>query len=191
MKEFLLALDIGNVCVRIDQRNCAAALGLERIPQELAELLRQYEWGMIPNEAEFLTRGREVLNCRFSENELLSAFNSILIEPVPGMVELAEDFEKLGVKAVFFSDISPTHWRRTLELAPEICRSCAGGIFSFDTGAWKPDTAMFERFEKLYGIPDLYVDDRLDLINAAKERPWNAHQFAGAEDLREKLCSLC
>ena len=190
MKEILLALDIGNVCVRINQANFSSALGIENIPEELKLLARDYEWGLVPDEKSFVGRGRELLGNRFSESELLAAFDSILIEPMPGMSCLAADFQKMGVKAVFFSDISPTHLRRTQKLAPEICSRCAGDVFSFDAGAWKPSAAMFERFEKLYGVPDIYVDDRIDLIEAAKLRPWNAHQFAGAEDLREKLLSL-
>lgn len=190
MKEILLALDIGNVCVRINHANFAAALGIDRVPEELYLLARDYEWGIIPDEKSFIQRGRELLNGCFTESELLAAFESILIDPVPGMVELAADFEKMGVQAVFFSDISPTHLRRTEKLVPELYKRCAGGVFSFDAGAWKPSAAMFERFEKLYGVPDIYMDDRLELIEGARLRPWNAHQFVGAEDLREKLLSL-
>lgn len=190
MKEILLALDIGNVCVRINHANFASALGIEKVPEELLLLARDYEWGIIRDEKTFIRRGCQLLEERFSESELLEAFESILIDPVPGMVELSADFQKMGVKAVFFSDISPIHLKRTEKLVPELCARCAGGVFSFDAGAWKPSAAMFERFEKLYGVPDIYTDDRLELIEGAKSRPWNAYQFAGAEDLREKLLSL-
>ena len=190
MKEILLALDIGNVCVRIDHADFASALGLKSLPEECRLIMRDYEWGIIPSEAEFISRCHEIFEGKFSRSELLSAFESILIEPVTGMQELASEFSKMSVKAVFFSDISPTHLRRTRELVPEICRNSAGGVFSFDAGAWKPSGAMFSRFEKLYGVPDLYADDRAELISAAQERSWNALQFVSAEDLREKLLAL-
>jgi FMN phosphatase YigB (HAD superfamily) len=152
--------------------------------------LQEYEWGKIPGEAEFIRRMSDLFGGKFSDKELLSAFESILIEAVPGMQKLASEFAEMGVNAVFFSDISPTHLRRTQELVPEICRYTAGGVFSFDAGAWKPSKEMFLRFEQLYGVPDLYVDDRADLIAAAQKHSWNALQFTGVENLQEKLCSL-
>jgi FMN phosphatase YigB (HAD superfamily) len=190
MKEILLALDIGNVCVRINHANFASALGEKHLPEEYSCILRDYEWGNVADEDEFIKRCYAVFDGRFSESKLLAAFETILIEAVPGMQELAAEFGKMRVKAVFFSDISLTHLRRTRELVPVIYNNCAGGVFSFDAGAWKPSEAMFARFEKLYGVPDLYVDDRSELIEAAQRRSWNASLFTSAEDLREKLRSL-
>ena len=181
MKKILLALDIGNVCVRINHANFADFLGVKSLPEESSVLLQEYEWGIIKSEAEFLDRSMKLFDGKFSADEMIAAFNSILIEAVPGMTELASDFAEMNVEAVFFSDISPTHLRRTWELVPDICRNTAGGVFSFDAGAWKPSEAMFSRFEKLYGVPDLYADDRLELIFAAQKRSWNALQFTGAD----------
>lgn len=189
MKKHLLALDIGNVCVKINHRNCPDMLQLPAVPEELLQLTADYEQGVIRLEEEFVAAALQILGSRCSPEFLKTAFNSILIEPVPGMTELVNDFESLNVRAVFFSDISPTHLARTRELFPAFDR-VSGGIFSFEAGGCKPSEAMFSRFENLYGTPDLYVDDRPELIAAAQERRWNAVLFTSAADLRKKLLSL-
>ena len=56
-------------------------------------------------------------------------------------------------------------------------------MFSFVSGAQKPDEIMFTAFEERFGIPALYVDDRMELISAARTRGWNAHPFTTASDL--------
>ena len=42
---------------------------------------------------------------------------------------------------------------------------------------------MFEAFEKRFGVPALYVDDRKELIEAARKRGWNAIVFTNSEAL--------
>ena len=50
---------------------------------------------------------------------------------------------------------------------------CVG---SNEVHALKPEEAMFAAFERRFGVPDLYLDDRMDLINAANARGWHAVQ---------------
>ena len=189
MKKKILALDIGNVCVKIDPQNCAEALGLTVLPEAIRGLCRDFEWGKAGEEDAVFARAVEILDNRFSAEKIKEAFNTILIEAVPGMSELVSSLPEMGVEAFFFSDISVTHLARTKELFPAF--ACVkGGVFSFETGAWKPAETMFETFESRYGKPDLYVDDRKELIEAAQKHGWNAAVFAGAEDLRKKLTAL-
>ena len=87
---------------------------------------------------------------------------------------------------MFFSDVSARHMKlvrrmfHASELVPD-------GIYSFETGAMKPEEPMFAAFEKRFGVPVLYVDDREILIDAAKKRGWNAVVFTGAADLKKAL----
>lgn len=189
MGKKVLALDIGNVCVKINHLNFQQALGIKQLPEKLTILMRDFECGIIRDETTFLLTATRILENRFPAEQIRTAFNSILIEKVPGMTELVSALPRQGINAVFFSDISPTHLQRTKELFPAF-DTVHGGIFSFESGAQKPSPAMFERFEQLYGVPDLYTDDRIDLITAAIRRGWNAVQFTNAEDLREKLSAL-
>jgi FMN phosphatase YigB (HAD superfamily) len=189
MKKLLLALDIGNVCVRIDHANFFRKLGIEKTPPAMQELLKEFEFGRIASEEDFFAGSAEIFNGRFTVSEIKEAFDAIIIAPVPGMEELVRSFPAMNVQAVFFSDISLAHLRRTVELFSAFS-VVSGGVFSFECGNWKPSEEMFSAFESRYGVPDIYVDDREMLIEAAKKRPWNAEIFTGAKDLREKLQAL-
>ena len=187
-RPLLLALDIGNVCVRIDHRNCVRGLGLSAIPQNWGKLATDYECGRL-TEPEFFAAMFRELGGRYSEAEIVAAFNSILIEPVPGMIELVNSFPARDVRAVFFSDISPTHLARTRELFPAAA-TVPDGVYSFDCGAQKPSPRMRECFEARFGRPDLYVDDREELIRDANAHRWHAMRFAGADALAAELEKL-
>ena len=186
--KLLLALDIGNVCIRINHLNCAGYFGYDAIPEKLAEVALKYECGKC-SENGFFAEIHSLLEGRFAPEQIREAFDSILIEPVPGMVELVNSFPELGVQAVFFSDISPTHLRRTREIFPA-ARHVPEGIYSFAAGALKPSKEMFDAFEKKFGRPDLYVDDRAELIAGAKEYGWHAVIFSSAEQLKVELMTL-
>ena len=175
----ILALDIGNVCVKIDFANFARTLGIAEIPQELIALQRELECGRIDDKT-FLSAASDACHCSYPD--VLRAFNSILIAPVPGMVEVVSSLNSYGYEARFFSDISPTHLARTKEIFPAAA-AVPDGMFSFVSGAQKPDEIMFAAFEKRFGIPALYVDDRIELITAARTRGWNSRQFTTASDL--------
>ena len=187
-RPLLLALDIGNVCVRIDHRNCIRGLGLAAIPQNWGKLATDYECGRL-SESEFFAAMERELGGRYPVEEIVAAFNSILIEPVPGMVELVNSFPERNVRAVFFSDISPTHLARTRELFPAAA-VVPDGVYSFDCGAQKPSSRMRESFEARFGRPDLYTDDREELIQDAKAHHWYAVRFTGADALAEELEKL-
>ena len=102
------------------------------------------------------------------------------------MDELISNLDKYGFEARFFSDISLTHLTRTHELFPA-AQFVPDGMYSFVSGAQKPAEEMFAAFEEKFGVPALYVDDRIELIEAARKRNWNAIQFTTADALKEKL----
>ena len=180
----VIAVDIGNVSVFIDTTAYPRALGLpDGATPEMKELLRQMEWGEIPEERYFQEIQR--LFPARSIEELRGAFDSILLQPVPGMEALLAKCRQRGVQVAFFSDISPAHLRGFR------CRFSSAndypGIYSFDVGAWKPSQQMFRAFEQRFGSPDIYVDDRADLVEAAQNHGWNAHLFQGADWLEKML----
>ena len=179
----LLALDIGNVCVKINFANFARNLNIPEIPQEIIDLQRELECGRTTDEAFIYAAS---VACQRDPLTIMDAFNSILVEPVPGMEELISNLEKFDFEARFFSDISLTHLTRTHHLFPA-AQFVPDGMFSFIAGAQKPAEEMFAAFEEKFGTPALYIDDRLELIEAARKRNWNAIQFTTADALQEAL----
>ena len=179
----ILALDIGNVCVKIDFANFARNLNIPEIPAPIVELQRDLECGRIGDETFIYS---VAMCCSCDPITAMEAFNSILIEAVPGMEDLISNLDKYGFEARFFSDISQTHLIRTFQLF-SAASQVPDGMYSFVSGAQKPAEEMFAAFEEKFGIPALYVDDRAELIEAARSRNWNAIRFTNAEALQAAL----
>ena len=180
-----IALDIGNVCVKINPLRAAAALGIETVPEAMRRAMYAFETGVI-GEEEFLYRSLAAFDGRFTPARLRAAFRAILIEPVPGMTELVKSLPGRGIQPVFFSDISVTHLAQTREIFAGAA-AVPEGIYSFESGALKPGKAMFDRFEERYGKPLRYFDDRAELIAAAQQRGWAAVQFVSAQQMSDEL----
>lgn len=185
-KKFIMkyiALDIGNVCIKIDHNGCYSKAGFTGMPpQEVMFLAREYECGRLTEDG-FWTRFQQYAPDKTkSRQELEKDFDSILVQPVEGMEDLISMLPLFNIQPVFFSDISARH----LKLVRRMFRASAmvpDGIYSFEVGAMKPEDAMFEAFEKRFGVPALYVDDRKELIEAARKRGWNAIVFTNSEAL--------
>jgi FMN phosphatase YigB (HAD superfamily) len=190
MAKKYLALDIGNVCLSIHPERCFEMLCIAPDDPRLSELIGiesdQLECGKI-SDKEFLESVRTLFGFReFSDDYIKESFSSIIGSPLPGMPELICEMPQLGITPVFFSDTSALHMvtvRKNLPCA-EIIRD---GVFSYECGARKNKDAMFEIFEKRFGKPFLYVDDRMELIERAKARNWRAELFSGAASLRQLL----
>ena len=182
-----LALDIGNVCIKIDHVGCYSKVGFCGMPpQEVMQLSREYECGRL-TEDEFWTQFQQFAPDKTkTRQDLEQDFDSILVEPMPGMEELIASLPARGIQPVFFSDVSARHMKLVRRMF-QASRVVPDGIYSFETGAMKPEEPMFEAFEKRFGVPVLDVDDREILIAAARKRGWNAVVFSGASDLEQAL----
>ena len=185
MKKYYLALDIGNVCIKIDRKRCLDAVGLNEFTDQMLLRARDFEWGRM-GEDDFFKSFNALLPERKSFQECLAAFNSILVEPVPGMYELLAGLLHRGITPVFFSDISPTHLEQTRKMFPA-SEFIPDGIYSFEVGAWKPSVEMFSAFETRFDRPIIYTDDREELIEGALTHGWDAVLFTDAENLSKNL----
>lgn len=186
-----IALDIGNVCIKIDPKRCFDALEINsstEIPHKLMESIREMEEGKI-TEVQWLDVFQTVTHGRFSKNELRKAYLEILGEEIKGISDFIKDAVSKDIRLIFFSDISPIHINhiyRNLSFAHLV----SGGIFSFEAGARKPDKKMYEEYERRYGKPLLYLDDKPENIAAGKDAGWNSVLFNGIESMeKDLLCS--
>ncbi len=173
-----LALDIGNVCVAIKPENFSLNLGTA-VPREVLMIqYRSLEHGEIAPE-EFFDRAASLIPGGFTPRRVEEAFRSIICDPMPGMRELVRSLKVRGWRAGFFSDISVPHLDEFRKRFPE-SELVSDGAFSFAAGDSKPSEAMFRYFEARFGVPDLYLDDRAELVEAARRRGWPAEVFPGA-----------
>ena len=91
--------------------------------------------------------------------------------------------DKFLIRSVHGREILDSRGNPTVEA--EVClANGAAGMASVPSGA---STGRFEAFEKRFGVPALYVDDREVLIDAARKRGWNAIVFSGAGTLAKAL----
>lgn len=190
-KTATIALDIGNVCIKIDPERCFTALGLnpatEEVPPQLLNAIKKMEEGRI-SEAEWLDTFYNVTQGRFSKDELREAYVKILGEEIEGIADFIREAISRKIRLIFFSDTSPIHINhiyRNLSFAHLI----SGGVFSYETGAQKPDIRMYEEYERKYGKPLLYLDDKPENINTGKQFGWNAILFNGIKSVEKYFLS--
>ncbi|MDD4818471.1 MAG: hypothetical protein PHI85_10945 [Victivallaceae bacterium] len=179
MKKRLLALDIGMVCLDLHPQRALASIGrtsYEELPVELLAAVERLECGGIEPD-EFFSSAASILH--LPDNAPVDDwFNLIIGGEMAGMKDavaaIAPEWD-----FVFLSDISRPHLDIVRERVSFFGRA-RGGVYSFEVGRRKPDAAMYREFERRFGRPDLYVDDREQNIAAALERDWNAVRFIDA-----------
>lgn len=185
----LAALDIGNVCIQLHIAETVQALGLDPdlpIPEQIRTACNDYALGACST-GDFLRSLSAATG--LSENQAAEAWNIEIGAPVPGMTEAVREFAEQGVEFVFLSDTNDLHMtkiRRTLPFAHLV----KGAILSQVVGACKPDPAIYQAFEQMYGIPDIYFDDLEKNIAGAAEREWNAVRFTDAVQFRKSMEQL-
>ena len=183
-----LALDIGNVCIKLEHERLLSQLGMS--PEFFAsapikDLVRRLEFGLCSADEFFRELGRLPELRKYDDAALRAGYRALLGNPLPGMPELLRRLPDHGILPVFFSDISVFHLNCCRDIMPEMQRY--PGIYSFDTHAYKPSPEMFAQFESIYGVPVFYTDDRSDLIAAAQQRNWPAAVFHSVAELLRQL----
>ena len=182
--EPVIALDIGNVSMKLNFDEMYRRLDTD--PADSAAVARLWEYGAaletgrctIP---EFLDRLYDFTHHRHSREELLDAWRCGVRESMPGMLDTVRALAARGARFSFMSDISPIHLDQVFKYC-EFVHLVSGGIYSFSAGAFKlQGYTMFEAFEDRYGRPLVFFDDRIEIIEHAREFGWNAVRFQSPE----------
>ena len=180
----VIALDIGNVSMKLTFDVMYRRLGVD--PADPGAVARLWEHGAALETGrctvpEFLDRLDEFTNHRHSRQYLLDAWRCGVRESMPGMTDTVRALAARGVRFSFMSDTSPIHLDQVFKYCA-FAHLVTGGIYSFETGAFKLDGyAMFEAFERRYGRPLVFFDDRIEIIEHARGFGWNAIQFKSPE----------
>ena len=180
----VIALDIGNVSMKLTFDGMYRRLGVD--PADPGAVAALWEHGAAIETGrcsvpEFLDRLDEFTDHRHSRQYLLDAWRSGVRESMPGMADTVRALAARGVRFSFMSDISPIHLDQVFKYCA-FAHLVTGGIYSFEAGAFKLDGyAMFEAFERRYGRPLVFFDDRIEIIEHAREFSWNAIRFQSPE----------
>jgi FMN phosphatase YigB (HAD superfamily) len=188
----IIALDIGNVCFRIDKNAWLDKLGVSAdntvLRKKIITKKTELELGII-NQNDFLVALNRLTEKMFSINKLIEIYCTIIGHEINGMNDFMSDLVNSGFKIMFFSDTSSLHLNEVYSRL-SFSNLIIGGVFSFEVGVFKPDIKMFNEFEKRYGKPYIYIDDLEKNCIAAEKIGWNAHCFISVENCRRELSRI-
>ena len=191
----VIVFDLGKVLVDFDYsiaaRKVAARSG--KSLQDLASflsaspLLVQYESGGI-NRQQFFEQIRGAVGFQGDLAEFGGYFADIFTE-IPEMVALNQELRRRGLKTYIFSntnDLAIEHVGRNFPFY----KNFDGYIYSCDVGAMKPHAKIYAAMEKLCGrggADIVYLDDRLENVQAGAARGWRAILHETPEKSRAHL----
>ncbi len=182
-----IALDIGNVCLKLNIPAALNAFGLSELPHHLLAVIDAYERGKI-NDAQMCDAVREIIpHSTLTNDEIKSNWNLIIGDEVEGMADLVHHGIQMGYRFVFFSDTNPSHFLNAIEKI-SFAHLVDGRVVSYETGHKKPEEEMFEAFERYYGAPAFYIDDRPENVSEAqKQHGWSGVVFTTASHALDAL----
>ena len=177
-----VVFDLGKVLVDFDY-SIAARKVAARSTKSLRDLaaflsaspvLIQYESGAV-NRREFFEQIRAAVGFQGDLAEFGGYFADIFIE-IPQMIALHAELRRCGMPTYIFSntnDLAIEHVKRNFPFF----KNFDGYIYSCEVGAMKPDAKIYAAMEKLCGRSGadiIYLDDRLENVQAGLVRGWQA-----------------
>jgi len=181
----LVDFDYGIAARRIADNASLDAIGIQRVLDQ-STLLFRYETGLLTRE-EFFKEVQEATGYK-GTMEVFSGYFADVFSPIDPMIALHAALRKRGVPTCIFSntnDLAVTHIRRNFPFFANF----DGYVFSYEHGSMKPETRLYEVVERATGRKEgaiLYLDDRLENIEAGRARGWQTihHQTPQASIAR-------
>jgi HAD superfamily hydrolase (TIGR01509 family) len=179
-KPEVVVFDLGKVLLEFDYRIMARNFAKRSTTSEDAihrfinqsPLLFRYETGLI-SKADFYREICAETGFNGSVAEFEGIFGDIF-SPIDPMIELHAAFRKKGIPTFIFSntnELAIAHIRKNYPFFSGF----DDYVFSHEHGAMKPDAKLYEVVEqktKRSGQQILYLDDRLENIEAGAARGW-------------------
>jgi glucose-1-phosphatase len=190
--------DLGKVLVDFDYTIAArkVAARSHKSPADLhaflgsSPLLVEYESGRLTRQA-FYEHIRDAIGFQGDVAEFGSYFADIF-SAMPDTIALHEELRQKGFKTYIFSntnDLAIEHIRRNFPFFAHF----DGYIFSCEVGGMKPHPEIYAAMEKLTGKRGadlIYLDDRLENIEAGAARGWRAIHHETGTKSRQALQKL-
>jgi putative hydrolase of the HAD superfamily len=191
----VVVFDLGKVLVDFDY-SIAARKVAARSTKSLRDLaaflstsplLVQYESGAV-NRREFFGQIRDAVGFQGGMEEFGGYFADIFTE-IPPMIALHTELRRRGFKTYIFSntnDLAVEHVGRNFPFF----KNFDGYVYSCEVGAMKPDAKIYAAMEKLCGRSGadiIYLDDRLENVQAGAARGWRAILHETPEKTRAAL----
>lgn len=190
MSPKVVVFDLGHVLVGVDFGAAArliapqAALPAEQVLELIANspVLRRYESGQI-NRQQFFQEVRELIGYRGTQEQFGQAFTSIF-SPIEPMIALHGQLRRRGVPCFVLSNTNDWAVERIAQSFP-FYADFDGYVLSYQHGAMKPDPHLYAVLERMAGQPPeaiLYLDDRLENVQAGAARGWQVIHHRNPEE---------
>ena len=179
-KPEVVVFDLGKVLVDFDYGIAAAKIAgkgkwiADKINQFISQspLLFRYETGLMTKEQFYEDICKATGYC--GDIEEFGGYFSDIFTPIEPMVSLQAELRKRGIPTYIFSntnDLAIGHIRKNFPFFSNF----DGYVFSYEQGAMKPDEKIYQVVERMSGKQGpaiLYLDDRLENIEAGARRGW-------------------
>ena len=196
----VVVFDLGKVLVdfdyaiaarRIAQSAAMDAANIQRVLDQ-STLLFRYETGLMTRE-QFFNDVREVTGFTGSL-ETFGSFFADVFSPIDPMIGLHAALRTSGVRTCIFSntnDLAVDHIRRNFPFFSTF----DDHVLSYEHGSMKPEARLYEVVERVTGHSTeaiLYLDDRLENVEAGRARGWQTihHQTPAASIARVQALQL-
>jgi len=190
-----VVFDLGKVLVDFDYGIAARALAARsRVPIEevrqvidQSQLLVTYEMGKLATKL-FYNQVCEATGFCGDIDEFGRLFGDIFT-PIEDMIELQARLRAADLATYIFSntnELAVAHIRNAFPFFSNF----DGYIYSFQEGAMKPSPAIYEAVERrteCSGNAILYIDDRLENIDAGRQRGWSVIHHQDAMETRKAV----
>lgn len=174
--------DLGKVLLEFDYHRAAAVLGpLSSVPApefkriiDQTPLLHRYETGLMTT-PEFVAAVRQVTGYHGDEALFHDTFGDIFWE-IPAMIALQQRLEARGIPTFIFSNTNELAVRKIQAQFP-FFSGFSGYIYSYEVRSMKPAPGIYDAMEAMAGAKGadlVYIDDRLENIEAGVARGWQA-----------------
>ena len=192
----IILFDLGNVIAHIDFDAFWRSLGFltpaacTPWKEEYAFWTLNYETGRIQSN-EYFNGLIKVFHNRFTAEQLSQAVDSIIQEPVEGMVELVKQISH-KYQTGLVSNTSETHYRLSLNRF-EALHILQKHYLSYRLQVMKPDRKFYKFIiHDLQVAPSviLFIDDLESNVEGARGVGMQAIRFEGAEKLKDSLIYL-
>jgi HAD superfamily hydrolase (TIGR01509 family) len=167
----LVDFDYSRASTRLSAQGNVSAADIRRLIEQ-SDLLFRFETGAMTAQ-EFFEQVRRGSGFQGGFEEFREIFADIFA-PIPEMIEMHAALRQRGVRTFIFSntnEIAVPHIRSRYPFFSTF----DGYILSYEHGAMKPDARIYEVVERQTGASGariLYIDDRIENIEAGARRGW-------------------
>jgi FMN phosphatase YigB (HAD superfamily) len=194
----VIIFDLGKVLVDFDYTIAARKIAARsaKSPKDLhaflgsSPILLEYESGRLTRR-QFFEAVCDAIGFHGDLDEFGGYFADIFTE-MPGTIALNAELRRRGFKTHIFSntnDLAIEHIRRNFPFFEQF----DGYIFSYEIGGMKPQPEIYAAMETLsgrHGADLVYLDDRLENVEAGAARGWRTILHESPEKSRQALAAM-